>query len=275
VVWEDWTPGAPDIYYKRSTDGGATWTTKRLTYNSGWSYTPVVSVDSNDRLHVVWRDNTPTIAEIYYKKSTDEGVTWFTKRLTYTSNNSWEPAIAIDTNNHIHVVWYDSAPGNSEIHYTWSTDAGTTWSTKRLTWTSGSSASPVIAVDSNNHLHVFWHDYTPITAEIYYKKSTNGGTTWSTKRLTWSAIGSVSPSLTVDSTNHIHVVWRGGGFGNLEIYYKRSTDGGANWSDKRLTWNSGDSQHPAIAASTNNHIHVIWWDDTPGNREIYYRRGNQ
>ena len=35
-----------------------------------------------------------------------------------------------------------------------------TWGpSKRLTWNSGLSSSPGIAVDSNNNIHVVWNDY--------------------------------------------------------------------------------------------------------------------
>jgi hypothetical protein len=50
VVRADWTPA------------------KRLTWNSGTSQYPVIAVDSSDKLHVVWVDDTPGNLEIYYMK---------------------------------------------------------------------------------------------------------------------------------------------------------------------------------------------------------------
>jgi hypothetical protein len=41
---------------------------------------------------------------------------------------------------------------------------------QRITWTSGSSEHPAIAVDSLGYPHVVWDDYTPWNSEIYYKK---------------------------------------------------------------------------------------------------------
>ena len=59
---------------------------------------------------------------------------------------------------------------------------------KRLTWNSGDSRLPAIAVDSSGNLHVVWQDDTPGNSEIYYKKSTDGGATWTTsQRLTWNS----------------------------------------------------------------------------------------
>jgi hypothetical protein len=275
VVWHDTTPGSADIYYKKSTDGGTTWTTKRLTYNLGYSSRTAIAADSNSHIHVVWQDNIPGKFEIFYKKSTTAGSTWTTKRLTYTSNDQYYPAIAADSNNHLHVVWYDSSPGKFEIKYKKSTNGGTTWTTKRLTYNPGLANSPAIAIGSNDHLHVVWYDSTPGNGEIYYKKSTDSGTTWTTKRLTYNAGNSDNPAIAIDSNNRIHLVWDDSTSGNREIYYKRSTNGGATWTTKRLAFNSGESWISAIAVNSDNDIFVVWGDDTPGNREIYFKKGNQ
>jgi hypothetical protein len=52
--------------------------------------------------------------------------------------------------------------------------------------------------------------------------------------------------------------------------------GAQTWEEaKRLTRNSGDSFAPTIATDSNNNIHVVWDDSTPGNAEIYYKKGIQ
>jgi hypothetical protein len=96
---------------------------------------------------------------------------WTFKRLTWNSGGSWLPDIAVDLNEHIHLVWQDHSPGNWEIFYKKNTDGGTTWSTERLTWNSGWSRDPTIAVDSNPHIYVVWHDDSPGNYEIFYKKN--------------------------------------------------------------------------------------------------------
>jgi hypothetical protein len=81
--------------------------------------------------------------------------------------------------------------------------------------------------------------------------------------------------MTTDSNNYIFVVWHESNSGNFEIYYKRSTDTGSTWTTMRLTWNSGDSVAPDIAVDANGRIHVAWGDNTPGNYEMYYKKGIQ
>lgn len=198
------------------------------------------------------------------------------KRLTWNSGSSVAPAIAIDSSNTIHVVWYDSTPGNNEIFHLKSSDGGANWSpAKRLTWTSGNSQFPAIAVDSSDALHVVWQDNTPGNQEIYYKESADGGATWSpAKRRTWTSGGSYGPDLAMDSTQAIQVVWHDNTAGNYEMYNMESTDGGLTWGTAQgITWTSGDSAWGSIAIDSSHTIHVVWDDGTPGNKEIYYKNG--
>jgi len=279
LVWADSTPGDSEIYYKRSADGGATWSSvKRLTWTSGNSSFPVISLDSTDAVHVVWSDTTPGHNEIYYKRSTDGGSTWGSaQRITWSSSSSESPDITMDSGGDIHVVWSQYVVANPEIYYKTSLDEGSTWSTaQRLTWASGSSSRPAIAVDSNDALHVVWSDYLPGNPEIYYRASADGGATWNpVKRLTWTSSNSYVPAIAIDSADIMYVVWYDETPGNYEIYYKLSKDRGTVWSTtKRLTWTSGTSSLPAMAFDSGGIAHVVWNDETPGNREIYYKNGN-
>ena len=281
VTWQDGSPGNREIYYKRSTNAGTSWsTTKRQTNNSGDSRNPVISADSSGNIHLVWFDFTPGDSEIFYKKSTDGGNIWLaTSRLTWNSGSSVSPGMAIDSNGHIHVVWEDSTPGNSELYYKKSTNGGTSWSTtKRLTWSSGISHTNkgCLGIDSSDRIHIVWSDNTPGDNQIYYKRSESGGDTWtSSKRLTWNSDDSSYPSIAFDSNNHIHVVFHDGPSQNCDIYYKKSTNNGATWNTNRLSWSSGDSLFPDVALDFDDTIHVFWHDDSTGMDQIYYKKGIQ
>jgi len=279
VVWWDSAPGNNEIYYTKSTDGGATWTaSRRLTWTSGSSLYPALAVGFSGNLHLVWYDDTPGNSEIYYRKSSNGGVTWTTsQRLTFTSGRSIYPAIAVDSIGSVHVIWSDETPGNLEIYHKKSTDGGATWTAnQRLTWTLGAASyGASIAVNPSGTLQLVWNDFAPGNEEIYYRKSTDGGTTWTpSQRLTWTSGSSLYPAIGVDSLGGLHVIWQDDTPGNNEIYYKKSTDGGAIWTaNQRLTWTSGQTRWPNIAVDFSDNLHAVWWDDTPGNNEIYYKKG--
>src|SRR4030042_4707947 len=156
------------------------------------------------------------------------GDTWTkNKRLTNNSSSSMGPAIAAHGSN-IYVVWQDTPPGNFEIYFKKSVDAGATWTTdRRLTNNAGDSVSPAIAVDGSN-IYVVWQDNTSGNFEIYFKKSVDGGATWTTKKLTNFGFDSLSPAIAVDGSN-IYVVWYGRDIFescNHTVYFKNSQNGG-------------------------------------------------
>jgi len=263
---------------------------KRLTWNTGDSAYPAVAVNSAKNIHIVWVDDVSGNMEIYYRKSLDSGATWSAiKRLTWNAGYSSVPRIAIDSSDNIHIVWMDDSPGNPEIYYKCSTDNGTSWSSpQRVTWNLTPSGYPDIACDTTNRAHIVWDEYFPTTLsrqdnkdlfipsgnrDIFYKNVSGGGTSWSTvKRLSWNSAESRNVKIGAYGNNMLHVVWRDSNYGNDEIFYKRSSDGGTTFSGiNRLTYNLGQSTLPDIAVDLHHGVHVVWGDYSFGNSEICYK----
>ncbi|MEK9135834.1 MAG: hypothetical protein AAB393_01820 [Bacteroidota bacterium] len=111
-------------------------------------------------------------------------------------NNAW--CIASE-GNIIHAVWYDNRDGNYEIYYKRSTDGGGSWQADtRLTNNSSISWIPSITV-SGSVVHLVWVDLRDGggNQEIYYKRSTDGGSNWQADtRLTFSG-STGNPSISV------------------------------------------------------------------------------
>jgi len=273
VSWEDYRDGNVEIYYKRSTDAGMSWSSDiRLTNNTAFSRYPSISTNGN-LVHVVWHDTRDGSPAIYYKRSTNSGTSWSSDiRLRANSlGGATNPSISLSGLT-IHVVWSDNRDANYEIYYKRSTDGGTTWQADtRLTNNSAYSSNPSVSV-FGSLVNVVWYDDRDGNYEIYYKRSTDGGSTWQVDtRLTNNSEYSYYPSVST-SFSAVHVIWQDYRDGNGEIYYKRSTDAGLNWeADTRLTNNSANSWYPCISVS-DSVVHVVWYDDRDGNNEIYYKR---
>jgi hypothetical protein len=274
IVWQDDTSGIAEICYKRSLDGGATWSTNKiLTWNSGASEYPAIAADSYDYIHVVWQDDTPGNLEIYYVKSEDRGATWSVpRRLTWTSGSGEHPAIAVDSSDRIHIAWQDDKTGVAEVYYRQSTDGGTNWSAvTRLTWTSGVSGYPDMAAGSGSSVFLVWHDDTPGHQEVYFKRSTDGGATWEVAtRLTWTSGDCWMPAIARGSGNALHVVY----CSEYNIFTKKSTNAGTNWNTaKQLTWSPNLNVKSVVAVDSLGTIHMIWQKDyVHDEADIFYRR---
>ena len=229
VVWEDYRDGNYEIYYKRSTDGGVNWgADTRLTNSANYSSLSSVSV-SGTNVHVAWIDERDGNSEVYYKRSTDDGVNWGTDtRLTNSIYYSSLPSISVSGMN-LHIAWEDKRDGgNAEIYHKKSTDGGTSWGADtRLTNNPANSESPSISV-SGSIVHIVWFDERDGNTEIYNKRSIDGGVNWGTDtRLTNSIQYSAFPCVAVSGTI-VHVVWEDTRDADYEIYYKRDPTGNPN-----------------------------------------------
>jgi len=248
----------------------------RLTNNSAESTTSnnnARSVASNGNVvHVVWEDSRDGNSEIYYKRSTDGGLSWGADiRLTNDAGFSSSPSIAVSAEI-VHVTWIDDRGGSNRIYYKRSTNSGTNWEADRLmtNYTSGSYYPSIAA--STSVVHLVWTEYRDSNPEIIYNRSTDGGLSWGQDiRLTNDPATSFSPSVTV-SGELVLIFWSDGRDGNFEIYYKRSSNGGANWADDtRFTNNTAVSYMPTVAISASL-VHVVWQDYINSKWELYYER---
>ena len=250
----------------------------RLTFHPSFSSTSLnnarcLAIDPTgariEVLHLTFFDDRDGNREIYYKRSNNGGTSWSSDvRLTNNPAISHFPAIAA-WGSGIHVVWEEYRDGNGEIYYTRSTDGGVTWSANtRLTNNPSNSLSPSIAV-VDNHVHLTWFDQRDGNSEIYYKRSDDGGQSWSPDlRLTNNPSTSAFPAIAVAKAV-IHVAWEEHRDANGEIYFKRSSDGGVTWGpDTRLTNDGANSFSPSISATAAD-VNVAWFDQRDGNLEIY------
>ena len=215
-----------------------------------------------------------TSEQIWYNKYTDSWagpvrISTFTDMEDYEQYN---PSIAVDSNDYLHVVWHGQTPDydrDSQIWYSKYTDS---WSAviriSDIAEMAGDpQTSPSIAVDSNDYLHVAWRGKADgfVAYQVWYVKYTDS---WANPvRISTYANMAENhqfiPSIAVDSDDHIHVVWHGlatGYLGNPQIWYAKYTDA---WitpvriSDLVDMEDYGQSD-PSIAVDSDDYIHVLW-----------------
>ena len=125
------------------------------------------------------------------------------------------------------------------------------------------SIKPVLATDSNGHLHLVWMDDRDGNWQIYYSTSTDNGQTWSdeSRISTWSTY-CYEPALIVDAQNNIHIFWEGYPYG---IEGAENGEGGS----RLFYWNSTLPAEvnlfqdlwaisPDIAIGTDGKIHLVF-----------------
>ena len=282
VVWDDTTDGVwgTDVEIMYATHTTATgWSNATVIsdgyvgsyWNDGSSYSPAITVNSSNAVHVVWYDYTDGVwgndHEIMYATYTT-ATGWSNATVIsdgyggsyWNDGNSYEPAITVNSSNAVHVVWYDNTGGvwgsDYEIMYATYTTA-TGWSNATVIsdgydgsyWNDGGSFSPVIAIDSSNAVHAVWNDYTNgvwgTDREIMHATYTTA-TGWSNATVIsdgyggsyWNDDSSYDAAITIDSNNAVHVVWYDytdgvWGIGESEIMYATYTTA-TGWSNATI-----------------------------------------
>jgi hypothetical protein len=239
VIWTDTRFGLlqSEVYYKRSTDGGITWDDgqgnpnldRRITHDLSDAFAAGIGIN-NSNIHVLFGDNRDGSFDLYYTRSTDNGVTWDDglgtideerKLTSNTTNHAWSD-IAVNGST-IHVAWADQVwPGPYYyIYYRNSTDNGATWSPIQMLVNSGTANSPLLEVIGND-VHMTWNEWRGAAAEIYYMNSTDGGVSWSAEQQLTLDDG-VSSGLGIIKISGVykHLIFSDDREGNDEIYYKR------------------------------------------------------
>ena len=285
-----WTGGSTDSNpfrfqskYMRSQDRGRTWDIfKILSENTTGFANPTDIISDSKGLHVVWSDGRDfqdnyghRNEEIYYRQSIDGGATWGAeKRLTNSDGRSFYPKLASDSDG-LHIVWTDNRNGNYEVYYATSTDGGLNWGIPRRLTSGCVTTWPEQAniISDATGLHVFWPDERDGNSgcEIYYKKSIDGGITWTAdKRLTFTPNQSDGPRVCSNSDG-LHLAWteyQDDPFG--EVYYMRSTDGGDNWKMPiRITDTVGYNSYIQDFVSDSYGFYLFWMDYSTGKGDIY------
>src|SRR5229473_263712 len=142
------------------------------------------------------------------------------------------------------------------------------------------SFTPQVAVDLSGNIYsgniyVVWEDDTA-NSNILFSRSTDGGTTFSTpKNLSNSSGFSFNPRIALDAKGNINVVWEDDTPGNPDVFFTRSTDGGATFFPKPVNLSNnptGSSITPQIAVDKNGNINVVWEDDIAGHSDISFNR---
>lgn len=224
---------------------------------------------SSGRLWTCYHDSS---LDIYTAYSDDDGITWTSNIVPDTdSYDSYHPAIAVDSNDVVHLVWYGKHAGSASFQLRHADSADNFIDASNITSASAAHLFPDVEVDSNNKLHVVCEKTGSGDSndnQVFYFNSTDGGDTWSTEYMITNeddnADDDWKPYIIVDDDDQPWVFFSvEDGASNLYdcINYTMSTDSGNTWSDWRNTISTAigsDERYPSACVDKNGDIHVSW-----------------
>ena len=258
---------------------------------------PSVKISRTDpnRVLAAWRDFrtgvNPPLRRIGVSLSTDGGENWSVSELLPQiipgAPLSSDPAVAVDLDGNFYVVTVslNENNGNGELWVFKSTDAGETFD--QVYSIAGSPGTfedkEYVTTDLNpsspyaNTLYVSWTRFASGT-NILMEHSTDGGVTWSSPvNVSDASLLGVQGSVpAVGPNGEVYVIWYGvSSSGTENMYFDKSTDGGATFGTDIVVSPSPDAWFPSIAVDLsggpwNGNIYATWNDGRNGDDDVFF-----
>jgi hypothetical protein len=289
IVWQDETlsiNGTDDIFFKRSTDGGASFgDTINLSNDTGDSTDSDIASSNDGGTYVVWRDDTAGTEQILFQRSSNNGASFETglsEHLTLSNNtvkniDAIEPQIASDKSN-VYIIWSQGNfdQGLTDVFFKRSTDGGAAFDDMiNLSNNPNSQTSlPTIAL-LDNDVYTVWSDGPFNNGEVYYMNSADGGASFGdTINLSNDTGDSIRPEIAVSDSN-VFIAWQNQAMKGDNVFFKRSTDSGASFGDTlNLSNNQGNSTNPEFSVNSSSSIYTVWQNQASNNKthDIFFKR---
>jgi uncharacterized repeat protein (TIGR01451 family) len=312
------TDDAGGVSVSKSTDGGLTW---QLPVVVAWNSLTVfhdkdyIAVDAtgspyDGNVYVTWT-RFEYSAPIYISRSTDGGSSFSTPYAISDSSlsNNQGSIPVVGPGGVLYVAWYNYDQYSIRINK--STNGGASFGTPNLVAYINPIPSPLpgggfrdnsfptMAVDQNTgYVYVAWSDSRNGDADIYFTRSTDGGTTWSTPlRLNddpqHNGAHQFFPWMDVAPNGNLYIGWFDSRLDPTpserpllyDEYVTVSTDNGSTFSpNQRISEVTVDSEiggfnPPFIGdysglAATNNFVFPAWVDTRRSQQDIFTQRVN-
>ncbi len=268
------------------------------------SINPSLAVDLSGNVYVVWADLTDygsngSDQDIFYKKLELNSNLWTVTEVvsteSVTAGGSYAPSVAVDTSGSVHVAWEGVDVGGTlndhQIFYKYWSSSTSSWTPTEVisTESTSQSSNPIIAADAERNVYVVWEDRSDYASsgsdsDIFFKKWSSSSSTWSTTTVvsTNCEYDSTSPSLSVDTSENVHVAWTdySNSFpeagADLDVFYR-------HWNSTTLSWESielvslesnRDSSFPSLTVNSSGDIYIAWeeLEDYAPDRDIYLKK---
>ncbi len=295
VVWQGRTIAdtAPRVYFARSTDGGATFSSPAAVSAGGRiAKLPNIAADGNGNLVVVWYDLSDTAPVLEWSRSTNAGASFSTQVPIFDAPSVFaRPGVALDSKNDAFLAWTKQTSTSSAVRLSVS-KAGAAFGTATTVSDAAVYAlAPDLAVGPDDSVALAFYTRTIVAnvlqnRQITFMRSTNGGTSFSSPVFLSSAADqSYVPSVAFEPSGAIDVAWEEFDANDVQSDARvaRSTDGGATFSPSaNLSANgglSGSAGDPvdgiggpgrvSVSAGAGGLV-VSWSDDTGSALDLFF-----
>jgi len=271
VLWHDSTPPRTRLYFKGIDPEGPV---TILTPFSKGAFTPAVSTDNDERLHVVWADKSPGNFDIHYGVIGSDLTIGIVQNLSNNSGKSLVPAVATDGCGSVYVAWHDNSSGNFDVYLRVSRDHGVTFGPLvNVSSSRGLSGAPALAAPACGTLYVLWPDASSGNFEIMARRSTDYGKSFlRSHNLSSTPEVSIRPGVKASPGGTLHLTWIDGKPNHFDVYYRCiGSELGTVSEALRVSSGKGIAGAPVIDVGSDGTAHMVWIDNNTGPFRVFTR----
>jgi hypothetical protein len=271
VLWHDSTPPRTRLYVRGIDPEGPV---EILSPSSKGAFTPAVSTDMEERLHVAWADKSPGNFDIHYGVIRSDNTVGTAQNLSKNSGKSLVPAVATDDCGSVYVAWHDNSSGNFDVYLRVSRDHGATFGRLvNVSSSRGLSGAPALAATACGTLYVLWPDASSGNFEVMARRSTDYGKSFlESHNLSSTPEVSIRPGVKASPDGILHLTWIDGKPEHFDVYYRCiGAELGAASEPLRVSSGKGIAGAPVIDVGSDGTAHVVWIDNDTGPFRVFAR----
>ncbi|MBY9000016.1 MAG: hypothetical protein KGD64_03805 [Candidatus Heimdallarchaeota archaeon] len=279
-----------DVFYKMRTPTGV-WSTTTVvsTLSTAHSDNMDLAIDSDDNVHVVYKDNTDILGadsddDIFYQWLNSSLSSWSASILVTSESISASdyPSIAIDPlSDTPYIAWHDitdlvSSGTDFDIFSRSYNHSSSSFSSVLLISeeSSAHSYSPTIEFNSKGVPCVVWYDLanmlgSGVDQDIFYKYLNTVSNEWVGIEVVSSDsnLHSYRPHCVIDKEDRVYVIWEDyaellGSGSDLDLFFKIKDPNVDSWSEIRLVTSLSDNFASSVklAVDGNGFVSSVWYD---------------
>lgn len=274
----------------------AGWSSPKLVNSRQATYMKDIAT-YEDRIHFIYDDRgaedgeCPNCADIFYRHSTDNGLTWSSPAvLAPTGAGSSRAQLEVDRAGTLYVTWdegWDRLSGNGVPQhsiYIHSQDGGNTWASPVIvSYPTQGNSHLTVGADGQGGVMLVWRNES--ADHYYFMWSTDYGATWSPPKNIPGIFAETYNrfnlyDMATDSAGHIHLLITGYMTIEQEVthLYHFEWDGKSWSAPLPLYEGNWHAQNPHLVVDRGNQLHAAWYiredifeDQTP--HQVWYVHG--
>lgn len=300
MVYLNGNPGAADIFYVRSEDGGETFSlpiqvnsTPGSAVAKGTVRGAHLAVGKGGRVHVAWlgSERVPERGHpMLYTRSIEEGGRFEAQRnlMQFTSGLDGGGSVAADRFGNVYVAWHGVAPGEKgesqrRIWITRSSDEGKTFSGEKAAWDEPTGSCACCGMrafaDQSGSLYILYRAAVEeVNRDMYLLVSADRGKTFEGRRVhPWEIRACpMSTAYFAEAPGGVLMAWET----RQQVLFSRVSTETSSFSDPVAAPGDGTNRkHPTLAANQRGESILVWTEGAAWARggslawQVYDRTG--